>query len=214
MKIAGSALRLCTLGAKSPLDAERRIQAEGWQGTNRAGDEASRHNRLQILQEPDPVIEQAIETAALMLGRNQSRGYCLEMICADFLAGANLDEGTPEISLSSITQFLDFWPREQKKKIFSEVSQQAQWNQLVLSSLASGWMAYRIKSFDKVLERDHWRCQLCWSMQNLGSIINNLGIGRAVTKSQISSLYAQAATPSYMTAPNSGRKTPTWSRYL
>ena len=37
-------------------------------------------------------------------------------------------------------------------------------------------------------------------MQNLGSIINNLGIGRAVTKSQISSLYAQAATPSYMTA--------------
>jgi hypothetical protein len=48
------------------------------------------------------------------------------MICADFLAGANLDEGTPEILLSSITQFLDFWPREQKKKIFSEVSQQAQ----------------------------------------------------------------------------------------
>ena len=38
-----------------------------------------------------PVIEQAIETAALMLGSDKSRGYCLEMICADFLAGANLD---------------------------------------------------------------------------------------------------------------------------
>ena len=38
-----------------------------------------------------PVIEQAIETAALMLGTDKSRGYCLEMICADFLAGANLD---------------------------------------------------------------------------------------------------------------------------
>jgi hypothetical protein len=36
-----------------------------------------------------PVIEQAIETAALMLGTDTSRGYCLEMICADFLAGAN-----------------------------------------------------------------------------------------------------------------------------
>jgi hypothetical protein len=28
-----------------------------------------------------PVIEQAIETAALMLGTDKSRGYCLEMIC-------------------------------------------------------------------------------------------------------------------------------------
>src|ERR1039458_10383938 len=35
-----------------------------------------------------PVIEEAIETAALMLGTDKSRGYCLEMICADFLAGA------------------------------------------------------------------------------------------------------------------------------
>src|ERR1019366_8053728 len=34
-----------------------------------------------------PVIEQAIETAALMLGTDKSRGYCLDMICADFLAG-------------------------------------------------------------------------------------------------------------------------------
>src|ERR1700676_4469862 len=36
-----------------------------------------------------PVVEKAIETAALMLGSDKSRGYCLEMICADFLAGAN-----------------------------------------------------------------------------------------------------------------------------
>ena len=27
-----------------------------------------------------------------MLGGDKSRGYCLEMICADFLAGANLSE--------------------------------------------------------------------------------------------------------------------------
>src|SRR5215470_15604627 len=33
------------------------------------------------------VIEQALETAALMLGTDKSRGYCVEMICADFLAG-------------------------------------------------------------------------------------------------------------------------------
>jgi len=39
-----------------------------------------------------PVVEKAIETAALMLGTDKSRGYCLEMICADFLAGARLEE--------------------------------------------------------------------------------------------------------------------------
>jgi hypothetical protein len=40
-----------------------------------------------------PVVEKAIETAGLMLGTDKSRGYCLEMICADFLAGANVGEG-------------------------------------------------------------------------------------------------------------------------
>jgi hypothetical protein len=39
-----------------------------------------------------PVVEKALETAALMLGTDKSRGYCLEMICADFLAGASLQE--------------------------------------------------------------------------------------------------------------------------
>jgi len=37
-----------------------------------------------------PIVEKAVETAGLMLGSDKSRGYCLEMICADFLAGANL----------------------------------------------------------------------------------------------------------------------------
>src|ERR1700680_2618989 len=37
-----------------------------------------------------PVIERALEIAALMLGSDKSRGYSLEMICADFLAGAAL----------------------------------------------------------------------------------------------------------------------------
>jgi hypothetical protein len=37
-----------------------------------------------------PVIEQALEIAARMLGSDRSRGYCLEMICADFLAGVDM----------------------------------------------------------------------------------------------------------------------------
>jgi hypothetical protein len=46
------------------------------------------------------VIERAIETPALMLRSDRSRGYCLEMICTDFLAGANLDHGDPEMVLT------------------------------------------------------------------------------------------------------------------
>jgi hypothetical protein len=42
------------------------------------------------------VVEQALETAALMLGTDKSRGYCLEMICADFLAGAALDKSASQ----------------------------------------------------------------------------------------------------------------------
>ena len=41
------------------------------------------------------VVEKAIETVGLMLGSGKSRGYCLEMICADFLAGANTQDGEP-----------------------------------------------------------------------------------------------------------------------
>ena len=42
-----------------------------------------------------PVVEKALEAAGLMLGNDKSRGYCLEMICADFLAGAALREDPP-----------------------------------------------------------------------------------------------------------------------
>jgi hypothetical protein len=60
-----------------------------------------------------PVIEQAIETAAGMLGSDRSRGYCLEMICADFLAGANLDNGDPETLLFSMKRFFGLMPEAQ-----------------------------------------------------------------------------------------------------
>ncbi len=72
-----------------------------------------------------PVIEQAIETAAMMLGTDKSRGYCLEMICADFLAGANLDNGNPELLLHSIRQFFKFLPGEQRQAFLAQAHQKA-----------------------------------------------------------------------------------------
>jgi hypothetical protein len=43
-----------------------------------------------------------------MLGSDKSRGYCLEMICADFLAGAHLDNGDPKVLLSSMRHLFKF----------------------------------------------------------------------------------------------------------
>jgi hypothetical protein len=69
-----------------------------------------------------PVIDQAIETAALMLGSDKSRGYCLEMICADFLAGANLDSGDPEILLRSAVRFFTLLSPEDKWAFLNQVA--------------------------------------------------------------------------------------------
>ena len=63
-----------------------------------------------------PVIEQALETAALMLGSDKSRSYCLEMICADFLAGANLENGDPSALLLSIDRLFKLLPSPQREQ--------------------------------------------------------------------------------------------------
>jgi hypothetical protein len=72
-----------------------------------------------------PVIEQAVETAALMLGSDKSRGYCLEMICADFLAGANLDSGNPGVLLWSVSRLFKLLPGEQQQQLLAEVHREA-----------------------------------------------------------------------------------------
>lgn len=66
-----------------------------------------------------PVIEQALETAGLMLGTNKSRGYCLEMICADFLAGAGLESQTPKTMLLSMCRLYELLPDELKQTFSS-----------------------------------------------------------------------------------------------
>jgi hypothetical protein len=68
-----------------------------------------------------PVIEQALETAALMLGSDKSRSYCLEMICADFLAGANLEGGNQDALLSAFTRLVLGLPVRQREQLFENV---------------------------------------------------------------------------------------------
>jgi hypothetical protein len=72
-----------------------------------------------------PVIVRAIETAALMLGSDKSRGYCLEMICADFLAGANLENGDPGLLLNSISHLCKLLRDEQRQMFIEQIAEKA-----------------------------------------------------------------------------------------
>jgi hypothetical protein len=78
-----------------------------------------------VYQSQIPVIDEALATAAWMLGSDKSRGYCLEMICADFLAGAHLDNGNPEILLNSISRYYRFLPGEQQQAFLENLREEA-----------------------------------------------------------------------------------------
>jgi hypothetical protein len=78
--------------------------------------EASELIYFKVFKSQAPVIEQALETAARMLGSDRSRGYCLEMICADFLAGANLENGNADVLLMSLERFFKFLSSHQQQR--------------------------------------------------------------------------------------------------
>ena len=47
------------------------------------------------------------------------------MICADFLAGANLDNGDPETLVFSMSRFFRFLPEEQKQAFLKRLAEEA-----------------------------------------------------------------------------------------
>jgi HNH endonuclease len=115
-----------------------------------------------------PVIDRALETAALMLGSDKSRSYCLEMICADFLAGANLDNGDPSTLLFSMARFFRLLPDPQKQAFVESLAEKS-----VMKETRPGRRRLRLDpaSYEdlrrQVLRRDGWRCQSCGAMSNL-----------------------------------------------
>jgi hypothetical protein len=71
------------------------------------------------------VIEKALETASLMLGSQKARGYCLEMICADFLAGANLGETDSSSFSFSVRRLVEFLPGAEKIELIESLKETA-----------------------------------------------------------------------------------------
>ena len=72
-----------------------------------------------------------------MLGTDKSRKYCLEMICADFLAGANLENGNSEMLLNSMTRSFKFLPGEQRRQFLSCLDPEAETG--TRATCAVGW---------------------------------------------------------------------------
>src|SRR5690242_10214559 len=115
-----------------------------------------------------PIVEQAIETAALMLGTDKSRGYCLEIICADFLAGANLENEDPTVLLQSMSRFFKFLPGDQRQAFLHEVTEKGFLNRIRPKQLGLRLDAELYEQpRKKVLGRDGWRCQYCGTKSNL-----------------------------------------------
>ena len=68
------------------------------------------------------VIEQALEIASLMHGGQKARGYCLEMMCADFLAGANLDASASSDSLLlALSRIYLLHPNSQRQEFLRRI---------------------------------------------------------------------------------------------
>jgi hypothetical protein len=69
------------------------------------------------------VIERALETASLMLGTQRSRGYCLEMICADFLAGAQLEDSSSNSLLLALGRLYCLLSEPEKMEFLQQVEE-------------------------------------------------------------------------------------------
>src|ERR1017187_6539069 len=83
-----------------------------------------------------PVIEQALETVALMLGSDKSRGYCLEMICADFLAGSATQENQYEVLVLSLERLYQTLSDDRRHELLNRL-REGPWKDCVKSDRAS-----------------------------------------------------------------------------
>ena len=66
-----------------------------------------------------PVVERALYIASRMVGTERSRGYCLELVCADFLAGRG-EESSPEEVLMVIHHLVHLLPKEYQEDLASQ----------------------------------------------------------------------------------------------
>ena len=65
------------------------------------------------------------ERTILSSDPQKQKPYCLEMICADLLAGTNLENEDPTVLLYSMSRFFKFLPGDQRQAFLHEVTGKA-----------------------------------------------------------------------------------------
>ena len=115
-------LRLCTLGAQGTRMPKEEFKREVERHLTGKETEPWEMLYFKVYKSQLAVIEQALETASLMLGGQKARGYCLEMICADFLAGANLDaSGNTDSLLLALSRIYLLLPNSQRQEFLLRI---------------------------------------------------------------------------------------------
>ena len=140
---------------------------------------------FKLYQSQIPVVDRAIETASLMLGSDKSRGYCLEMICADFLAGANLENDNPGVLLQSALRFFQFFPGEERKVFLDSVTEKAGMTWVRSKQPRLRLDPERSEQLrNQVLPRDGGRCQFYGTRSHLEVHPNGFAASPARTPSR------------------------------
>jgi hypothetical protein len=67
------------------------------------------------------VLEQALAIAASIVGHDKSRACALEMICADFVAGASRETGAENMLFGALARLADFLPVPQRLQLLDVV---------------------------------------------------------------------------------------------
>ncbi len=110
---------------KAPTMPREEFRREIEKALNGADSEPSELIYFKVYKSQVLVIEQAIEVAGLMLGSDRSRGYCLEMISADFVAGAHMEGENPDALLHSVSRYYQLLPGPQQEAFLAEVNRKA-----------------------------------------------------------------------------------------
>jgi hypothetical protein len=105
-------------GAMSREEFQREVER------HLTGRETEPHEILYFkgVQEPTACYRTGARNCRVDARVRQIKGYCLEMICADFLAGANLQDGSPDILLFSMSRLYNLLPSTQQQKLLQEIT--------------------------------------------------------------------------------------------
>jgi hypothetical protein len=128
---------LCNLAAQSTFVAEGSVSSERWEETYGAGIGTMDIIYFKPYKTQIPVVEQAIEVAALMLGRTSRGAIAWTWSVRTFWQG-RVNNGDPTVLLQSMSRFFRLLPGERRRAFLLEVTEKALRTGLTVAQPA-GW---------------------------------------------------------------------------